>query len=423
MNIKRKLPTILFCLISTFSFGQVVNTVSGIDTTLASGNGYDVSTDTETILIIEKSRFTQTQPGTYLIKCGIDGYNSDFAEKLNGAVLWGNYLSFTGDVNSLHGMMAGYSLDYDIRYNYFDYIGYGVVAEGGYNDGSPMENTSYDIAYNIFNSCAVNWIAIGGYDSVSIYNNTFYNHRDDHYWLLRVDESNGTTVPAISRNIAIRNNIFYTVDNNNMITIKSSCTPGFECDYNIYFCENSVNNEPRFLWGGYVKTWNEWRDLGFDTHSLILDPTFMDTIDFVPMNPLFYGTNLGEEYNKGLSNHAEWIVGKPPELMQQGNKWQVGARVHFTTDLSQSYSNSSKQIFIFPNPFKDILNICCSDHLQEGEYNLSVYNSEGQIVFNSFFFNNGTAQEYDLSTLYPGSYSVSISDGATIIAIKNLVKY
>jgi hypothetical protein len=81
---------------------------------------------------------------------------------------------------------------------------------------------------------------------------------------------------------------------------------------------------------GISTTWDEWRALGYDTHSIIADPKFINTTDLVPATRLDYGKNLGTEWQTGLSSTAIWKVGSSPATANQNGTWQVGARVHNT---------------------------------------------------------------------------------------------
>ena len=327
----KKYLIILFVLMSTVSFGQVVNTVSGIDTTLGDGNGYDVNSLSETELTVEWSKISQPNGGTYLLKCGIDSYNSDYAHNLDSAIIEGNFLEFTGTLwtGSIHTIMAGYNLDYQIRYNYLKHGMYGVVAEAGYQNGDSMVNENYNIFGNIFNNVSMPMSA-GGYDGINFFNNTVYLGRNTTLQMVKniPNEYGGLDFPAYGKNIKIYNNIFYTVHNKRIIAMYADCSEGFECDYNLYFVENAVDNEPTFIVNGVQYTWDEWQGLGYDTHSYILDPQFLDTINFVPGVRLNYGVDLGDQYDQLISTGCDWGVGDSLELTAQNGSIQVGARIH-----------------------------------------------------------------------------------------------
>lgn len=304
------------------------STYSGLDTTLVTSQGFTITRDVPYNATIENNRFTSTLNSTYLLQSGDDGYDDATAHNLDGAVITGNYLSnpITAGTGGIHGIIAGYSLDYKIKYNYFNGSYYGVVVEGGYDDGSPMENTAYHITGNIFRNNSAP-LLIAGYDSVLVYNNTYYNDINFANWQLAVMESNGTVIPAISRSIIIKNNIFYTTDNYHMINVDPDCIEGFVCDYNIYYCENSTGNGMTFLHNGVSRTFAQWQALGYDTHSEIRDPNFNNTIDLVPdADSVSIGDNLGTDFQYVLADDADWVVGIAPDTAIQPTVWNVGAR-------------------------------------------------------------------------------------------------
>jgi hypothetical protein len=130
-----------------------------------------------------------------------------------------------------------------------------------------------------------------------------------------------------SANVEIKNNIFYSTTKDIYIELSDLAAESLVCDYNIYWCE-AGDHEPMFVIGSASYTWTEWRAHGFDTHSVIMNPNFIDTVDFVPASRLNYGTNLGSEWEDGLSIDASWVVGVSPEIVKQNGIWQVGARVY-----------------------------------------------------------------------------------------------
>ena len=327
----KKIIYISFLFISLIANGQVVTTISGIDTTVADGNGYDLRTTSETTLTVENSRFSQPTTGTYLLRCGDDEYNATTALKLNGAVIQGNYIQYTGTLGtaSTHSVIAGYNLDYQFKYNYFKHGYYGIIAEAGYQNGDSMVNTNYNIFGNVFNNNTTP-IAISGYDGVKVYNNTTYYGLDGSGWLINVVENSfgGLDENAVSANVKIKNNIFYSVNNDHFYNIHASCVEGFESDYNVFWCETSTNNLPRFNLGGTVYTWSQWQAMGYDVHSVVANPQFIDTINFIPSVYLRYGKDLGASYNRLLSTGGNWVAGHTPATTLQSGTWQVGARIH-----------------------------------------------------------------------------------------------
>lgn len=67
---------------------------------------------------------------------------------------------------------------------------------------------------------------------------------------------------------------------------------------------------------------------GFDSHSIICNPNFINKTGLVPAYQLNYGKDLGTSWNTGLSTTAQWTAGVTPETTQQIGTWQVGARIY-----------------------------------------------------------------------------------------------
>src|SRR5665647_1841934 len=110
----------------------------------------------------------------------------------------------------------------------------------------------------------------------------------------------------------------------NIDVYEDTCLSGFQSDYNIFYCEEG---EPLFMIHSQVKTFTEWQAMGYDTHSVVINPNFKDFINFVPTARLDYGTDLGTTWQAGLSVDAVWGTTDPATTNQNG-KWQVGARVY-----------------------------------------------------------------------------------------------
>ena len=123
---------------------------------------------------------------------------------------------------------------------------------------------------------------------------------------LFITENMDRLIPAPSVGTKVFNNIFYSTTQIPMIKIESGCLTNFECDYNIYWC---TAGEPKFNIDGVTVSWAQWRARGYDAHSRIMNPNFINTIDFVPAARLDFGTNLGAEWQTGLSTSATWVAG------------------------------------------------------------------------------------------------------------------
>ncbi len=335
-------------LIITFLFLFVLSARSQIILTLdgsayvnsdASWQGVDIDRDDPTILKFRNNSITSINTAGYMLQSGNDSYDAR-AHNLDNAIITGNRFDWNGTPGAqlCHGIMAGYSINYSIKYNYFDGPYYGIVHEGGYDDGESMVNTGGGITYNIFKDCPTS-ILTWGYENVNIYNNIFYySLSTSTNGLITIGSSNGTDIPAHSKNVKIKNNIFYcTNDYRAIYIIDDASEEGFECDSNVYYWASTAGNLPRFRINATYYTWAEWQARGYDTHSIIVNPNFNNTTDLVPSARLDYGSNIGSPYDYGLSSTYEISVGNYPDTVQQDATWQVGAIVFEGADVGGSY--------------------------------------------------------------------------------------
>jgi hypothetical protein len=322
-------------LISTESYGQIILMIEGREyiNSQDSWRGVDIERSEPTLLTFRANAITSINTSGYMLQAGDDSYLST-ANNLDNSVIAGNYLDWNGTPGTglCHGMMAGYNINYSVKHNRINGPFYGIVHEGGYDNGNPMVNARGGITYNIFDDCPTA-IVVMGYDNPMIYNNTFYyGLSENSIGIIRIRNSNGTEIPAPSTNVKIKNNIFYSVNTVPFIYVEEGLLDGLECDYNVYYCEESTDNEPIFIVADTTVTWDEWRSLGYDTHSRIINPDFRDTQIFVPGSRLNYGADLGESYDGGLSTEVEWVVGQYPDTTEQTALWQVGAVLYDDED-------------------------------------------------------------------------------------------
>ncbi len=320
----------LFLFITINIVGQQSLIIEGIETIETSVGGYNIPNSSSTNLIFRNNFITSTSSSGFIVQAGEDDYNS-YAYNLNGAQIIGNKILWNGSTGGTHGLMVGYSINYTIKFNYFDSSKYGIVHEGGEPGSITMVNTSGGISYNIIKDCYMG-IVEKGFDNTKIYNNTFYTTGNQLFFIM-VKSSDTGGYDAVCKNTKIKNNLFYSTTNTSAVRLGSAGddTPaeidseGFECDYNVYYYPNRTNNEPIFMVNDVSLTWAEWRALGYDAHSVIMDPKFIDTKNFVPSSKLEYGVNLGTEFENGLSTTSNWTTGVSPDTTPQGSIWQVGA--------------------------------------------------------------------------------------------------
>ena len=293
--------------------------------------GVSVSDSKPNRLKFSRNSITSANTKGYMLRSGRDNYYENYAHNLDNSIISGNKFDWKGPLSKglTHGIMAGYNINYSIKHNLILGPYYGIVHEGGYDEGLPMTNTMEGIYYNIFSNTTTA-IMTAGFENVYIYNNIFYRtlSRFTH-GIIRVSTSNGTEAEAPAKNVKIKNNIFYVKSRTYpVIELHKQALEGFECDYNIYYCEEGISNEPVFDIGDKIISWDDWRALGYDEHSMIINPCFTDTVSLVPGKRLDYGFNTGPDYVTGLSASAKWVVGSYPKTKIQDNKWQVGAYIH-----------------------------------------------------------------------------------------------
>jgi hypothetical protein len=302
-----------FCILSVNA--QTVLTISGIDTTLTTDQGYNVPRTTPATLTFTNNRLLPTVSGGFTLQIGSDNSGS-YDNNLDGAVVSGNLL-YTSTAMGSHGMMAGYNINYHIKHNYIDGTPYGIVAEGD----DAMAYTEGGVYYNIIKNNQTNCMAIGGTIGLPIYNNTFYSNRSSSSTscIIRISYKSDNTI--------IKNNIFYATRNHYMINLDAESLATLDCDYNVYYVVDG-DHQPTFRnsTSGATYTLAQWQALGHDEHSVVINPNFTDTINFAPSLRLNYGVDLiDSDYDYGLSPVSEWTVGSTPDLIKQDDDWQVGA--------------------------------------------------------------------------------------------------
>jgi len=273
----------------------------------------------KTTLTFKNNDLTSNTMDDYMLVAGDEGLLST-ANNLDGATITGNKFTYVGtnpaDVN--HVIMVGYNINDIIRYNYLDNPPYGMVLKSGAS-GVNMSYTTEGVAYNIFKNPRIG-VRIKGMNGVCVYNNTFYNNVYSGCQFITITKNDA----APSYDTKIKNNIFYSSTGTVFIYVEDGSEAGLECDYNIYYCASGA---PVFYLNGTSHTFAEWQGHGYDAHSVVVNPNFINTTAFVPTARLNYGTNLGSTYWYGLSTSAVWGT-TDPAMTQQNGSWQVGARVY-----------------------------------------------------------------------------------------------
>jgi hypothetical protein len=327
---------------------------------------------------------------------------------LDGQVITGNKLEWNGidapDVIT-HGLFLGYNINSVVKYNYLDRVPYGIIFKSGTDSGTNMTFTEGGCAYNIWNNGKFGG-RVKGINGVRFFNNTFYSGDGKGWYLLLITANMDRAVPAPSIGTKVFNNIFYTTSNIPMIKIESSCLTDFESDYNVFYC---TVGEPIFQIDDETYTWTEWRALGYDQHSVIMDPDFINPANLIPRTRLNFGKNLGEEWQTGLSTTAKWIAGSSPSTANQDNIWQAGAHVHAANEPEPV--ENTEVLRLFPSPNDGRFTIVLTEASLNPANDLFIINNAGVKVYDGIIYESEMTKELDLSylDLSPGVYMLIIS--------------
>jgi hypothetical protein len=341
-----------------YSQGNLTLTGRTYSSSADSWEGVNIPRETKVKLIFSNNTITSVNRYGYLLQAGDESPTSS-NNNLDNAIITGNKLQWTGkDMTVItHGIFTGHNKNVIIKYNYLSYVPMGIIRKSGNN----MVNTSGGIAYNIVKGGAVG-VVVKGMSNVNIFNNTFYNDRTKvQTWrpLVYIYTNTDHGVYSVSHGTKLYNNIFYAKYQTPMISVlDEESLNGFESDYNVFWCEEG---SPVFEFKGAQMSFDQWKAMGFDTHSVVVNPRFIDLNNFVPSERLNFGTNLGDEWKEGLSVNAKWGASDPEKTSQDEN-WQVGAVIY-----GEKTNSSSNMLVITQSVIQtdtpDIIEISFSEEL------------------------------------------------------------
>jgi hypothetical protein len=315
----------IFLLICAVLPAQTIITIEGQSYTNTEDTWYgvNIARSQPTSLIFRNNSITSLNRYGYLLAAG-DEVPGTSNNNLDGAVISGNVLTWNGtpEIGIIpHGIFTGYNINVKVKYNYLNRVPMAIIRK---SDG--MTDVSGAVAYNIIKDPGIG-VVVKGMNGVRIYNNTFYSGltpEQSNRALIDIYENPSVTPSGTATGTKIFNNIFYTKSNLKNISIAGACLTGFESDYNVYYCESGT---PMFAVDGALKTFTQWQALGYDIHSVVINPGFKDLVNFVPASRMDYGTDLGATWAEGLSVNARWGTTSPETAIQNG-KWQVGAVIY-----------------------------------------------------------------------------------------------
>ncbi len=319
------LSTLIFLLEIGIS-AQTILTTAGQTFTNSEDTwlGVNIPRSVPTAFVFKNNTIKSLNRNGYMLQAGDEGASS-FNNNLDNEIITGNKFSWNGtDMTCItHGLFTGHNSDIVVKYNYLDHVPMGIIRKSSIN----MSNIRGGVAYNIVKGGAVA-VVVKGMSNVNIYNNTFYTDRTtSQTWrpLVHIYTNTDNGGYSVAHGTKIFNNIFYTKYQTFAITVDDAeSLTGLKCDYNVYWCETG---SPRFYVNGSIKTFAQWQALGFDGHSVVINPNFKDLINFVPASRLDVGTNLGPEWENGLAVSAKWGINDPETAIQNG-AWQAGAVVY-----------------------------------------------------------------------------------------------
>jgi hypothetical protein len=418
--------SLLFAQVTLITEGTVVNN-SITDT----WDGVNIQRSAPTSFTYRNNSITSINNFGYMLQAGDEGVCS-YNNNLNGEVISGNKFIWNGsDMTSItHGVFTGYNLNAIIKNNYLLNVPMGIIRKS-----NGMTNTSGGVAYNIIVSPNTG-VVVKGMNGVNIYNNTLYSIRTtSQTWRPLIDVyANDSFSPAIvSSGTKIKNNIFYTKYQVANIALESESASGFESDYNIFYCESGT---PMFKYGppGNQRdlTFSQWQDLGYDVHSVIINPNFINTTDLVPVSRLDYGIDLGTTWQTGLSVAATWTVGVSPSTANQNGKWQVGARVYEaipTPTPTPTPATDKMKLTIFPNPVHRVVNLsieyASSYSVQDPASSpqvMRIFDISGKLFIEKLFVTGVTNIKIPIN-LQTGIYNVIMFSGGLQMASQKIMVY
>ncbi len=415
---------ISICLAMNFPLlpGQINLTIEGTvvnNSVTGSWSGVNIQRNVPTSFIYRNNSITSVNGSGYMLQAGDEG-ESDTNNNLDGEVISGNKFIWNGsNMNSItHGIFTGHNKNALIKYNYLDRVPMGIIRKST----NGMTNNSGGVAYNIVKNPVATGGVVKGMNNVNYFNNTFYSNISGTWrGLIDIYSNTDVTPSPASTGTKIKNNIFYTVNQiYNIAILDEACLPGFESDYNVFYCESGT---PVFNYLGSSKTFAQWQALGFDKHSRVKNPEFINTVDLAPAIRLDYGTDLGTTWETGLSISAAWAPGTAPGTTNQNGNWQVGAKIYGSEIVP--VTPSMVEMTIYPNPTHQIINILLDNGTQDpglSTWFIRIFDITGKNLLERKIDTVSTNLQFPLN-LKPGMYAVILFEDEMAVATQNMIVY
>jgi len=357
--------------------GQIILTIEGQefnDVITGASDGINITRSQPTTFTFRNNAVTSVNSFGYLLQAG-DENPGVSNNNLDGEIISGNKFTWNGtdETSMTHAIFTGYNLDVLIKYNYLLNTPNGIQRKS-----NGMTEVNGLVAYNIIKNPKLG-IAVKGINGIKIYNNTFYSEkRPDQTTrgLIDIHTNTDNELNAPSKGTKIHNNIFYTRNRVLNINIQDvACLEGFESDYNVFWCEAG---SPVFQVDGMTKTFAMWQAMGYDLHSVVVNPAFVDFNDFVPSARLNLGKDLGSGLIAGLATDATWNRTAISTTDQNGT-WQVGARILATASGVEEELLPRNMTLIYPNPTNGSFYLLLTDPARMYQ-TMKIFDSNGKIV-------------------------------------------
>lgn len=397
--------TVIFVLASVVLCAQTNLTIEGQSYSNTDDTWYGVNiTRTQfTALNFRNNSITSINRYGYLLSAG-DEVPGPYNNNLDDALISGNVLIWNGTPTPgiiPHGIFTGYNINVRIKYNYLNGVPMAIIRKS-----NGMTDQSGSVAYNILKDPGAG-VVVKGMNGVRIYNNTFYSSlttSQTNRALVEIYENSDVTPAGSATGAKIFNNVFYTKNGLRNISITSACRPEFESDYNVFYCEEGT---PIFSVDGVQKTFAEWQGLGYDLHSVVINPGFKDLVSFVPATRLDYGTDLGSAWAEGLTVNAKWGTASPEVVLQNG-KWQAGAVIYKA--VTAPASNNSPPTINISSPLKSATFIAPATIIIDA----TTSDSDGSVVKVEFYQGtvklgecNSAPWSFSWKDVQEGSYTIT----------------
>ena len=403
---------ILFLLTAIVVNAQTVLTIQGqtyLDTVTGTSYGVDVRKSVPTLLTFKNNSLTAYNTTGYILNAGDEGVDPK-NNNLDNAVITGNKFNWIGtDMECItHGLFTGHNSNVLIKYNYLLNVPMGIIRKSSTN----MSNTGGGVAYNIVKNGGVA-VNIKGMSNVNVFNNTLYTNRTPTETFRPLVYIYTGSNNSVSHGTKIFNNIFYTKYQTFAITIyDTESLTGLQSDYNIFWCESGP---PTFKVAGVVKSFAQWQAMGYDTHSVVMNPNFKDFVSFVPSTRLNYGISLDTMWRNGLSTTAVWGTTDPQTTAQNG-AWQVGAVVYAAPSGVESIKKS-QNVSIYPNPARKFINVTSQKKSNEKQ-TIKIFDLLGNICLEKQL--EASEKNQIPIDLKSGLYIVQVKTGSSISGIQKL---